>query len=563
MATTIVTKYGSDAPAATDIVRGELAVDTENGRLYTENAAGAVVEIGLKPEGNVNVTGSITADGLTVGDTSDSQSLIQMLANSTNGANTIHFGDGTSADAYVGYINYAHDSNSMQFAAGGSERMRIDSSGRVSIGRSSDVTAKCLELQPPAQISDFLSYILNIGGDEADDAVGTKSGIGFGYTSTARPAAPATIGYETKNTGGGTYGDIYFATRSTGGTEQPTERMRITSAGALQLSDVNSPNDINTAIYSNSDVLEFEAFGTNGAIAFSTGSGVDERMRIDSAGNTSFTLGTNAVGTFNDAISEVGSGNFALQVTNSAGSALKPLGFRAEDIRFATGSAERMRIDSNGNLLVSTSSDFASGTVDGIIAQGTNKPAAAFSNTEDGQVVKFYKSSSLVGSIGTINDSLYIASPYSTDSGLRFSASIVHPCTTTGEPRDNAIDLGYSAARFDDIYATNGTIQTSDQNEKQDIAELSDAEQRVAVAAKGLLRKFRWKSSVEEKGDEARTHFGIIAQDLQAAFAAEGLDAGDYAMFINSTWTDEETGEERSRMGVRYSELLAFIIAAI
>ena len=55
----------------------------------------------------------------------------------------------------------------------------------------------------------------------------------------------------------------------------------------------------------------------------------------------------------------------------------------------------------------------------------------------------------------------------------------------------------------------------------------------------------------------------VSLQDLQAAFAAEGLDAGDYAMFISSTWTDEETGEERTRMGVRYSELLAFIIAAI
>ena len=123
--------------------------------------------------------------------------------------------------------------------------------------------------------------------------------------------------------------------------------------------------------------------------------------------------------------------------------------------------------------------------------------------------------------------------------------------------------MGSATARFDDIYATNGTIQTSDRNEKQDIAELSDSEQRVAVTAKGLMRKFRWRDAVEAKGDDARTHFGIIAQDLQAAFAAEGLDAGDYAMFISSTWTDEETGEERTRMGVRYSELLAFIISAI
>jgi hypothetical protein len=80
-----------------------------------------------------------------------------------------------------------------------------------------------------------------------------------------------------------------------------------------------------------------------------------------------------------------------------------------------------------------------------------------------------------------------------------------------------------------------------------------------------------------------------MAQDLQAAFAAEGLDAGDYAMFISTTWwettetsTDEETGEEkartitydtqeeapegaieRTRLGVRYTELLAFIIGAL
>jgi hypothetical protein len=137
------------------------------------------------------------------------------------------------------------------------------------------------------------------------------------------------------------------------------------------------------------------------------------------------------------------------------------------------------------------------------------------------------------------------------------------PCDENGANRDNYVDLGQSNARFDDIYAANGTIQTSDRNEKQDIAELSDAEQRVAVACKGLLRKFRWKSAVEEKGDEARIHFGIIAQDLQAAFAAEGLDAGDYGMFISTTWTDEETNEEKTRLGVRYSELLAFIISAL
>ena len=151
--------------------------------------------------------------------------------------------------------------------------------------------------------------------------------------------------------------------------------------------------------------------------------------------------------------------------------------------------------------------------------------------------------------------------------GLRFidyqaSRYIVPYNVDTNANSDNLIDLGNASARFDDIYATNATIQTSDRNEKQDIEELTDAETRVAVACKGLLRKFRWKSSVEENGAAARTHFGIIAQDLQAAFEAEGLDAGNYAMFISTTWTNED-GEEQTRLGVRYSELLAFIIGGI
>jgi hypothetical protein len=32
----------------------------------------------------------------------------------------------------------------------------------------------------------------------------------------------------------------------------------------------------------------------------------------------------------------------------------------------------------------------------------------------------------------------------------------VHPCTTSGDPRDNAIDLGYSSGRFKDLYLSGG-----------------------------------------------------------------------------------------------------------
>jgi hypothetical protein len=145
--------------------------------------------------------------------------------------------------------------------------------------------------------------------------------------------------------------------------------------------------------------------------------------------------------------------------------------------------------------------------------------------------------------------------------GLNGNVSPAKMSDNTSHPA--AIDLGRAGSNFDNIYAANGTINTSDATEKQSIEELTEAETRVAQACKGLIRKFKWNSAVEKKGvDGARYHFGVIAQELQAAFAVEGLDAGDYGLFISSTFTDDN-GVEQTRLGVRYTELLAFIIGGM
>ena len=77
-----------------------------------------------------------------------------------------------------------------------------------------------------------------------------------------------------------------------------------------------------------------------------------------------------------------------------------------------------------------------------------------------------------------------------------------------------------------------------------------------------MFKTFRWKDKVVEKGDKARTHTGIIAQDIQSAFSAEGLDASNYGLFTSDTWTNDD-GKEQTRLGVRYPELFSFIFSSI
>ena len=427
------------------------------------------------------------------------------------------------------------NNSSMQFWVDGSEDMRIDSLGRVGIGTASP------------------TFTLEVNGGGAADNLKVESQSTL--TNFYQTTAGGTTVFQNNNGNMAMY---------TGG----TARMHIAADGNVgigignskeaMIQSTNSGRVASNPAYSFNGDLDTGMFNpqTDNTVAFATGG--SERMRIDSAGTVQFKGGTT---------------DNAIQIWEN-NSEIARIGGSSGKLNFLVGSttASRMTIDSSGNVLVGTSNVYpADNNVAGhsLTAVGQLQssvsgyaPFVANRKTSDGDIVILKKDGTAVGSIGTIVGRLFIGND---DVFLTFQGASdrIYPANSAGGGRDNAIDLGASGARFKDIYATNGTIQTSDRNEKQDIAELSDAEQRVAVACKGLLRKFRWKDSVAEKGDEARTHFGIIAQDLQAAFAAEGLDAGDYAMFISTTWTDEETNEEKTRMGVRYSELLAFIIAAI
>lgn len=156
---------------------------------------------------------------------------------------------------------------------------------------------------------------------------------------------------------------------------------------------------------------------------------------------------------------------------------------------------------------------------------------------------------------------------------------------------DNTYSVGYGSFRWSVIYAATGTINTSDARTKTDISELNDAECRVALKIKRLIKRFKFRDAVDAKGSSARYHFGVIAQEVIEAFKSEGLDANCYGLVCYDRWDDQfeeiyseerhtddngvehitltPTGEFRQiqvagdRYGIRYEELLAFVISSI
>lgn len=125
---------------------------------------------------------------------------------------------------------------------------------------------------------------------------------------------------------------------------------------------------------------------------------------------------------------------------------------------------------------------------------------------------------------------------------------------------DNVGYIGESAKRWQAIYAVNGTIQTSDGREKNTIADSN-----LGLSFVQSLRPVSYKWNVgenvvtyDEEGKEVvtprvgvRTHYGFIAQEVQAAIP-EGVDFGGFVQEPNE-----------GMMSLRYHEFIGPLVKAI
>lgn len=102
---------------------------------------------------------------------------------------------------------------------------------------------------------------------------------------------------------------------------------------------------------------------------------------------------------------------------------------------------------------------------------------------------------------------------------------------------DADLQLGQPSYRWKDIYASSSTINTSDSRDKQSIQSLSD----IILDAWGDVefRSFLFNEAVNKKGNSARIHSGVIAQQVIDAFSKHKLDATNYALLCYDEWKEE------------------------
>ena len=136
---------------------------------------------------------------------------------------------------------------------------------------------------------------------------------------------------------------------------------------------------------------------------------------------------------------------------------------------------------------------------------------------------------------GTIN--IYSAAGVNTYAG----GTMKNQTTSAGTFRaasDNVYQLGDSGQRWSVVFAGTGTINTSDERLKQQIS--YDLAPELKAWAKVNFCKYKFNDAVEIKGDGARWHFGVIAQEVKAAFESEGLDPFAYGILCYDEWDAEE-----------------------
>jgi hypothetical protein len=426
-----------------DVGTGNLGIRAEN--LFLQNADGSAnyataslngaftlsynnsIKLATTNTG-IDVTGTVTADGLTVANTA-------VIAGDFDG--------GTAAT----YIRLQDDTDNFLFGSNNSLgnfliknetadalRLSVANTGDISFYEDTGTTAKLFW--------DASAESLGIGTSSPEEALHVSGSFGDAITSKFENTGSALsyIEFENSAASGALIGArgqrLSFLPNG-------TETMVIDSSGNVGINQTPSA----TSSY---------------MVALQVGEQANLYGHTDGTGAGSATYLSNNI-THNGAFKYINA-DLGSQYTQASGGHIFST--------FASGSAGAtateviaVKIDASGNLLVGKTSADDFGSAGAQIEAGgqiTNSVASAPSlrlnrGGTDGDVIEINKAGQPVGSIGSSNSgyNLFITT---SDTGLAFNylADEIVPCTANGAYRNAAIDLGDANAQFKDLYLSGG-----------------------------------------------------------------------------------------------------------
>jgi len=487
----------------------------------------------VQPNGANNVIIANSGGNVGIGTSSPAYKL------QANGSGTIaRFTDGTShMDFYAGSnLNEIATASPLLLSVGGTERMRIDSSGLVAIGTSSPVSTAQLTIGGTSRIAPVSGNGLLLASGGSDRMfISTAGNVGIG---TSSPSNLLTISDATtaklELNRNGTIGNGWIVSTDNAANEEvaiqmynsefrlynnSTQNFTVTSGGnvgigtsspsvALEVDGtIKASGNGKLQIADDTEGSTFE-FNVGGDGALEIYDGATERMRIDSSGNVG--IGTDSP---NDKVDISGSTGDGYRLTDgthtgvyrsiSGGTILKTTSNHA--LLFGTNDTEAMRIDSSGNLLVGTTTQSGRVTID-----------------NDGSTTGL--------------------NVFQTSTATNYVPLNIHNDRVTGG--NTAVMIRFQAGDNTDVGSIDSTVTatayntSSDQRLKDNIVDAPSASDDIDAIQ---VRSFDWKA------DGSHQKYGMVAQELQSV-APEAV-SGD--------------ADSEDMMGVDYSKLVPMMMKEI
>ena len=299
---------------------------SSNIRLKVDNSTKLIVD----SSGNVGI--GVTnpssyyqhGDNLVVGNSGASSGITIRTGNVNQGI--LAFADGTTGGSqqYAGYVIYSHNDEAMMFATGATERMRIDSSGRLLIGATASTHS---DAQARLQVHSAGASNIVIARNDSTISAGNTIGMlqfygndGGTYQQCAEIRCDADLNHNNNDKPS----RLVFGTTANGASSS-TERMRIDSSGNVGINEASPDSTLHVTGPTSGTILTLDRAGSySWKIGQSSGSDLtftgdtNERMRMLAGGGITFNGDTAAANALNDY--EEGTATIATFTGNSTGS---------------------------------------------------------------------------------------------------------------------------------------------------------------------------------------------------------------------------------------------------